>query len=54
MVTAGDIETSHDAEIVNPDHVIAHLTKGGKLDMEIKIEQGRGYQPVTARTCRRR
>ena len=49
VVTAADIETGHDAEIVNPDHVIAHITKGGKLDMEIKIEQGRGYQPVTAR-----
>ncbi|MDO9064381.1 MAG: DNA-directed RNA polymerase subunit alpha, partial [Sulfuricella sp.] len=49
VVTAGDIATGHDAEIVNPDHVIAHITKGGKLDMEIKIEQGRGYQPVTAR-----
>jgi DNA-directed RNA polymerase subunit alpha len=49
VVTAGDIETGHDAEIVNPDHVIAHITKGGKLSMEIKIEQGRGYQPVTAR-----
>lgn len=49
VVTAGDIETGHDAEIINPDHVIAHITKGGKLDMEIKIEQGRGYQPVTAR-----
>ena len=31
-VTAGDIETSHDVEIINPDHVIAHLTAGGKLD----------------------
>ncbi|MDD5241684.1 MAG: DNA-directed RNA polymerase subunit alpha [Sulfuricella sp.] len=49
VVTAADIQTGHDAEIVNPDHVIAHITKGGKLDMEIKIEQGRGYQPVTAR-----
>src|SRR5256885_1762599 len=49
LVTAGDIETSHDVEIVNPEHVIAHLTGGGKLDMEIKVEQGRGYEPVTAR-----
>ncbi|MDD5329437.1 MAG: DNA-directed RNA polymerase subunit alpha [Sulfuricella sp.] len=49
VVTAGDIETGHDAEIVNPEHVIAHITKGGKLGMEIKIEQGRGYQPVSAR-----
>jgi DNA-directed RNA polymerase subunit alpha len=49
IVTAGDIELSHDIEVLNPDHVIAHLTKGGKLDMEIKIEAGRGYQPATAR-----
>jgi DNA-directed RNA polymerase subunit alpha len=48
-VTAGDIEVGHDAEIVNPQHVIAHLTKGGKLEMELKVEQGRGYQPVPAR-----
>jgi len=49
VVTAGDFDTGHDAEIVNPDHVIAHLTKGGKLNLEVKIEQGRGYQPVPAR-----
>ena len=49
MVTAGDIEVGHDVEVLNPDHVIAHLTKGGKLDMEIKVESGRGYQPVPSR-----
>ncbi|MDP2265478.1 MAG: DNA-directed RNA polymerase subunit alpha [Thiobacillus sp.] len=49
VVTAGDIEVGHDIEILNPDHVIAHLTKGGKLDMEIKVESGRGYQPATMR-----
>ncbi len=49
VVTAGDFDTGHDAEIVNPEHVIAHLTKGGKLNLEVKIEQGRGYQPVPAR-----
>lgn len=49
VVTAGDIEVGHDIEVLNPDHVIAHLTKGGKLDMEIKVESGRGYQPATAR-----
>jgi DNA-directed RNA polymerase subunit alpha len=48
-VTAGDIETSHDVEIINPGHVIAHLTKGGKINMMLKIEQGRGYLPVAAR-----
>lgn len=49
VVTAGDIEGSHDVEIVNPSHVIAHLTKGGKLSMELKVEMGRGYQPASVR-----
>jgi DNA-directed RNA polymerase subunit alpha len=49
LVTAGDIELSHDVEIINPDHVIAHVAGGGKLDMQIKIETGRGYVPANAR-----
>src|SRR6266404_6868188 len=48
-VTAADIEPNHDVEIINPEHVIAHLTSGGKIEMEIKVEKGRGYQPATAR-----
>ncbi len=48
-VTGADIEQTHDVEILNPDHVIAHLTKDGKLDMQIKIEKGRGYVAATAR-----
>ncbi|MBC7945082.1 MAG: DNA-directed RNA polymerase subunit alpha [Burkholderiales bacterium] len=50
VVTASDIQAGHDVEIVNPDHVIAHLTAGGKLDMEIKVEHGRGYLPGTSRS----
>jgi DNA-directed RNA polymerase subunit alpha len=49
VVTAGDIEQQHDIEIVNADHVIAHLAPGGKLDMQIKVEQGRGYIAATSR-----
>jgi DNA-directed RNA polymerase subunit alpha len=49
VVTAGDFDTGHDAEIVNPNHVIAHLTKGGKINLEVKVAMGRGYQPVPAR-----
>ncbi|HMM55803.1 MAG TPA: DNA-directed RNA polymerase subunit alpha [Candidatus Desulfobacillus sp.] len=49
VVTAGDIEAGHDIEIVNPDHVIANLAPGGKLDMQIKVESGRGYVPANAR-----
>jgi len=48
-VTAADIESSHEVEIINPEHVIANLTTGGKLDLEIKVERGRGYVPATAR-----
>jgi len=48
-VTAGDIQTPHDVEIINPDHVIAHLSQGGKLDMQIKVEKGRAYVPGTMR-----
>ncbi|HZM47385.1 MAG TPA: DNA-directed RNA polymerase subunit alpha [Burkholderiales bacterium] len=49
VVTAGDIEAMHEVEIVNPDHVIAHLAAGGKLDMQLKVEQGRGYIAATTR-----
>ena len=45
VVTAADIQTPHDVEIVNPEHVIANLSQGGKLDMQIKVEKGRGYVP---------
>jgi DNA-directed RNA polymerase subunit alpha len=48
-VTGADIEQTHDVEILNPDHVIANLTAGGKLDMQIKVEKGRGYVAATAR-----
>lgn len=49
VVTAGDIQTPHDVEIINPDHVIATLSQGGKLDMQIKVEKGRGYVPGNVR-----
>jgi len=48
-VTAADIQTPHDVEIINPEHVIANLSQGGKLDMQIKVEKGRGYVPGTMR-----
>lgn len=38
-VVAGDIETTHAISIVNPDHVIAHLTKSGELSMRLKVER---------------
>ncbi len=46
-VKAGDIETDSDIEIINKDLVIATLAKGGKLDMELIVSNGRGYVPGT-------
>jgi len=51
LVTAADIQANHDIEIINPDHVIAHLAPGGKLDMQIKVEAGRGYVPANVRAA---
>ena len=48
VVTAGDIERDADIEIINPDLVIANLVKGGKLEMEMTVSNGRGY--VDAKT----
>lgn len=48
-VTAADIQTPHDVEIINPEHVICNLAQGGKIDMQIKVEKGRGYVPGNLR-----
>ena len=45
VVTAADIETDSDVEIINPDQVIATISKGGKLKMEMLVATGRGYVP---------
>lgn len=42
VVTAGDIECDEEVEIINKDQVIATLSKGGKLDMQLIIANGRG------------
>lgn len=53
VVTASDIELSHDAEILNPDHVICHLSGANSLiEMNIKIELGRGYQSAANRKAK--
>ena len=48
-VTAADIQTPHDVEIINPGHLIANLSQGGKIDIQLKVEKGRGYVPGTVR-----
>ena len=43
IVTAADIEKDADIEIINPEQEIATLVKGGKLNMEMTVSNGRGY-----------
>lgn len=43
VVTAGDIEKNADVDIINTDHVICTLVKGGKIDMELTVNNGKGY-----------
>ena len=42
-VTAGDIKADAEVEILNPEHVIAHLGPDGALNMEMVLDHGRGY-----------
>ena len=49
VVTGADIQVPHDVEVVNPGHVIATLSQSGKLDMQIRVEKGRGYVPGNVR-----
>lgn len=49
-VLAGDIEAEHDVEIINQNHLIAHLNESGSLNMTLKVMLGRGYQPAVIRT----
>lgn len=51
VVTAADFDLNHEVEVLNPEHVIAHLS-GGRLEMQVKIEKGRGYQPGDVRGFR--
>ncbi|MCF6218455.1 MAG: DNA-directed RNA polymerase subunit alpha [Gammaproteobacteria bacterium] len=48
-VTAADLVLPHNIELINPEHLIATLSKKGALEMRLKVESGRGYQPSTQR-----
>ena len=43
VVTGADLKVPSEFELVNPDHVIANLNKGAKLEMGVRIGVGRGY-----------
>jgi DNA-directed RNA polymerase subunit alpha len=46
VITAKDITAPAGAEILNPDHKIATLSRDAKLDMEMTVKLGRGYVPA--------
>ena len=48
VVTAAMIQTGHDVEILNPEHVLCTLAEGSKLDMEMTCQTGKGYVPAAA------
>lgn len=43
VVTGAALAVPSEFELVNPDHAIANLNKGGKLEMSVRIDTGRGY-----------
>ena len=45
-VTAADLSVSNEVEILNPEHHIATIIDGGKLEMEIVVSSGKGYIPA--------
>ena len=47
-VTAGQIQTGHDIDVMNPDLVICTLDDGVKLGMEFTVNLGKGYVPAAA------
>ena len=54
VITAGDIKTNADVEIINPDQIIATIDDSKvELKMDFVIESGRGYQTIEDSTSRR-
>jgi len=47
-VTAGQIATTGDIEVTNPDLVLCHLDDGATLNMELTADIGKGYVPAAA------
>lgn len=48
-VTAGDIKTTADIEVVNPERYATITDKKVELEMEIEVDRGLGYVPVENR-----
>jgi DNA-directed RNA polymerase subunit alpha len=46
VVTAADIQTVGDVEILNPEHQICTLDEGAEIRMELTVNTGKGYAPA--------
>ena len=51
VITAADIVAEPAIEVINKDMVLATLTEKVKFEMEMVVENGRGYVPATERTA---
>ena len=45
-VTASQVETGPDIEIMDPDHILLTLDQGARVVMEMTVESGKGYVPA--------
>jgi DNA-directed RNA polymerase subunit alpha len=53
-ITAKDIQTNADVEVVNPDHLIATIDDAkGKLTVDVQVEVGRGYRTIEEGAARK-
>ncbi len=50
LITGADVQTDADVEIINTDHVIATLNADVPFQIEMVVENGRGYVPATEQT----
>ena len=50
FLTAGDIQVSHQIQVLNPEHILAHLGENAKINMQIKVEKGQ----IGRASCRER
>jgi DNA-directed RNA polymerase subunit alpha len=54
VITAKDIETNADVEVVNPEHVIANVDEAkSKFVMDLVVEVGRGYRTIEESTAKK-
>jgi DNA-directed RNA polymerase subunit alpha len=44
-IVVGDFELPHDVTVINPGHLVARLSKEAELDIQIRVQKGRGYVP---------